>query len=85
FKEFAESSSGNALFDASQYAFFGKDALEEVDLGGLEDDYDGVPLVGFDHDEFPLMELEEGEGLESLSDIDDLATTFSKLNKVVYE
>lgn len=28
---------GGAVFDASQYAFFGKDAVQEVDLGGLED------------------------------------------------
>ena len=27
-----------ALFDASQYAFFGKDTVQEVELGGLEDD-----------------------------------------------
>ncbi|XP_063935670.1 protein PAT1 homolog [Daucus carota subsp. sativus] len=28
----------NSLFDASQYAFFGNDAVEEVELGGLEDE-----------------------------------------------
>jgi len=27
-------------FDASQYAFFGNNVLEEVELGGLEDDND---------------------------------------------
>ena len=26
------------MFDASQYAFFGNDAVEEVELGGLEDE-----------------------------------------------
>jgi hypothetical protein len=31
------------VFDATQYAFFGQDAcVEEVELGGLEDD-DGLP------------------------------------------
>lgn len=36
---FAES----AVFDATQYAFFGQDAcVEEVELGGLDDD-DGLP------------------------------------------
>ncbi|OVA20978.1 hypothetical protein BVC80_8831g27 [Macleaya cordata] len=85
FKEFAESSSGNALFDASQYAFFGKDVVEEVELGGLEDDDGDMPLVGFDDAEYRMSDREEGEGLGSLSDIDDLASTFSKLNKVVSE
>ncbi|KAF8408721.1 hypothetical protein HHK36_004786 [Tetracentron sinense] len=83
FKEFAGSSSGNALFDASQYAFFGKDVAEEVELGGLEDEGDDVPVVGFDDEEYHLLDREEGEGLGSLSDIDDLTSTFSKLNKVV--
>lgn len=27
-----------AVFDASQYAFFSKEAVQEVELGGLEDD-----------------------------------------------
>ena len=26
------------MFDASQYAFFGNDVVEEVELGGLEDE-----------------------------------------------
>ncbi|KAM7280471.1 hypothetical protein ACFE04_007605 [Oxalis oulophora] len=26
------------VFDASQYAFFGEDVVEEVELGGLDDD-----------------------------------------------
>lgn len=28
---------GNSLFDASQYAFFGKEIMEDIDLGVLED------------------------------------------------
>lgn len=32
---------GNTLFDASQYAFFGKGIAEDIDLGGLEDDESG--------------------------------------------
>ncbi|PIA37789.1 hypothetical protein AQUCO_03000370v1 [Aquilegia coerulea] len=82
--EFTEISSASALFDASQYAFFGKDVVEEVELGGLEED-DGTHLVGFDDEEYRLSEREEDEGLGSLSDIDDLASTFSKLNKTVSE
>ncbi|XP_057790775.1 protein PAT1 homolog 1-like [Salvia miltiorrhiza] len=39
FTDFSSSSaSGSAMFDASQYAFFGKEAMDEVELGGLEDD-----------------------------------------------
>ncbi|XP_042519808.1 protein PAT1 homolog 2-like isoform X1 [Macadamia integrifolia] len=82
FKGLAETSSGNALFDASQYAFFGKDVLEEVELGGLEDE-DDIRFGGIDDEEYHLSDREEAEGLGSLSDIDDLASTFSKLNKVV--
>lgn len=42
-------SAGNALFDASQYAFFGNDIVEEVDLGGgLEEEEEGSgdPVLG---------------------------------------
>ncbi|XP_059277394.1 protein PAT1 homolog isoform X3 [Lycium ferocissimum] len=41
-------------FDASQYAFFGNDVVEEVELGGLEDEEDDLPQVGFDDEEFQL-------------------------------
>ncbi|KAF8390955.1 hypothetical protein HHK36_023255 [Tetracentron sinense] len=85
FKEFGESSSGNALFDASQYAFFGKDVAEEVELGGLEDEEDEIPVVGFDDEDYRLFDKEEGESLGSLSNIDDLASTFSKLNRTISE
>ncbi|KAJ8568406.1 hypothetical protein K7X08_027939 [Anisodus acutangulus] len=67
-------------FDASQYAFFGNDVVEEVELGGLEDEEDGLPSVGFDDEEYQLGR-EEGEALGSLSEIDDLSSTFSKFNK----
>ncbi|KAB1216006.1 hypothetical protein CJ030_MR4G024559 [Morella rubra] len=67
-----------AVFDASQYAFFGKDVVEEVELGGLEDEELSLPAVGTDEEEF-LYNREEGEDLRSLSDIDDLASTFSKV------
>ncbi|KAI8018742.1 hypothetical protein LOK49_LG04G00389 [Camellia lanceoleosa] len=70
----------NALFNASQYAFFGQEAVEEVELGGLEDD---IPVIGYGDDEYHLFDKEEGSGIGSLSDIDDLTSTFSKLNKVV--
>ena len=45
---------GATKFDASQYAFFGNNAVEEVELGGLEDD-DGVDagFVGPGDEEYP--------------------------------
>lgn len=70
---------GAAVFDASQYEFFGGDAVE-VELGGLEED-DFNP-VGFEDEDFQL-ERKESEVVDFLSDIDDLAGTFSKLNNVV--
>ena len=47
-----------AVFDASQYAFFGKDVVEEVELGGLEDEEERLPVAGFDEEEF-LLDREE--------------------------
>jgi len=32
---------GSEFFDASQYAFFGRDLSEDVELGGLDEDDDG--------------------------------------------
>ncbi|XWS10743.1 hypothetical protein CRYUN_Cryun38cG0024000 [Craigia yunnanensis] len=80
-KQFDDTSTGDAVFDASQYAFFGKDALEEVELGGLDDEED-LPAVGLDEEEF-FFDREEGEVLRSLSDTDVLASTFSELNTAV--
>ncbi|XP_008775079.2 protein PAT1 homolog 1-like [Phoenix dactylifera] len=81
--------SENARFDASQYAFFGNDVMEEVELGGLEEVDGGDPgFIGLNDQDNQFSYLGdgvEGDGLGSLSDIDDLASTFSKLNKVVGE
>ncbi|KAK8305484.1 hypothetical protein V6Z12_D03G066100 [Gossypium hirsutum] len=33
-KQFRDTDKGGAVFDASQYAVFGNDVLEEVELGG---------------------------------------------------
>ncbi|KAL2515005.1 protein trichome birefringence-like 33 [Forsythia ovata] len=51
--------------------------VEEVELGGLEDEEDDLTPVGLEDEEF-LLDKEEDEALESLSEIDDLASTFSK-------
>ncbi|KAH6764739.1 Topoisomerase II-associated protein PAT1 [Perilla frutescens var. frutescens] len=90
FTDFSSSSaSGSAMFDASQYAFFGKDIMGEGELGGLEDGEEVVFSVGRgfrgeeELNEYHLFDKDEGSGVGSLSDIDDLATTFAKLNKVV--
>lgn len=80
-KRLGESSTGDAVFDASQYAFFGNDVVEEVELGGLENEEEDIPAVGIDEDY--QLDQEEGDGLGSFSDVDDLASTFSKLNKAV--
>lgn len=43
----------NAVFDASQYDFFGKDVMEEVELGGLEEDADDGPgLINTDDKDY---------------------------------
>ncbi|KAK7324375.1 hypothetical protein VNO77_27910 [Canavalia gladiata] len=73
--------SEGAVFDASQYAFFGKDVVQEVELGGLEDE-DYLPTVESNEEEF-FLNRDEAEDVRSLSDIDDLTTTFLKLNKYV--
>lgn len=48
----------DTVFDASQYAFFGKDVVEEVELGGLEDEEDNLPAPAYDEEEF-LFDKEE--------------------------
>jgi len=60
--------------------------LEEVELGGLEDDNDSdAAFIGLNHVERPLSS--QGNVLEaedsSFSDVDDLANTFSKLRRDV--
>lgn len=51
-------SAGDAKFDASQYAFFDNDVVEEVELGGLEDEEGDLPPVGLEDEEF-LLDREE--------------------------
>ena len=46
------------VFDASQYAFFGNDVLEEVELGGLDDEEVELPAAGFEEEEFLYGEEE---------------------------
>ncbi|XP_075476415.1 protein PAT1 homolog 2-like [Primulina tabacum] len=81
--------SDGAAFVASQYSFFGKDVMDTVELGGLEGEEEGVSVLGGglggeeELQEYQLFSKNEGSVFGSLSEIDDLATTFAKLNKVV--
>ncbi|KAJ8458889.1 hypothetical protein OPV22_031815 [Ensete ventricosum] len=87
-RELGDGSADNALFDASRYAFFGKDIMDEVDLGGPEDedgDTDGFVGLNDEKHMFSSIGDKEFEGFASLSEIDDLESTFSKLNRVVSE
>lgn len=77
-----ENSTGASLFDASQYEFFGNDIVEEVELGGLEDEED-ISAGGIEDDYH--FDQEEVDGIGSFSDIDDLANAYSKLNRTVSE
>lgn len=38
------------MFDASQYAFFGNDVVEEVELGGLEEEDEILSFTGIGED-----------------------------------
>ncbi|OAP17833.1 hypothetical protein AXX17_AT1G73840 [Arabidopsis thaliana] len=67
------------MFDASQYAFFGNDVVEEVELGGLEEEDEILSFTGIAED-FSFDKEEVGDS-RLLSDVDDLASTFSKLNR----
>jgi hypothetical protein len=49
----------DARFDASQYQFFGKDILEDVELGGLEDQVDEIAPALCDYD-FQFSTGDEG-------------------------
>ncbi|KAL7610087.1 hypothetical protein Lser_V15G10943 [Lactuca serriola] len=76
--------SDDKRFDASQYAFFGQNLSDKADFGCLEvEEDDDNPLNGLGDDEYRLFDREEEPGVGSLSDLDDLSTTFSKLNRSV--
>ncbi|KAG6591840.1 Protein PAT1-like protein, partial [Cucurbita argyrosperma subsp. sororia] len=80
-KRFGANSTEDALFDASQYAFFGKDVMEEVELGGLEDEEDDTLAAGIEEEEEFLFD-KESEDFRPPSDIDDLVSSFERLSEV---
>ncbi|TYI89576.1 hypothetical protein E1A91_D03G065900v1 [Gossypium mustelinum] len=65
-KQFRDTDKGGTVFDASQYAVFGNDVLEEVELGGLDDEDEDLPVAGLDEEEF-LFDQEEVNILVSFS------------------
>ncbi|KAD3641949.1 hypothetical protein E3N88_31173 [Mikania micrantha] len=75
--------SDDKLFDASQYAFFGQDSLDKADYSCLEVEEEDKPLIKPGDDEYRLFDRDEVFGVRSLSDLDDLSTIFSKLNRTV--
>ncbi|KAK4779117.1 hypothetical protein SAY86_006645 [Trapa natans] len=83
FMEYSGSSLDNTLFDASQYEFFGQTLAEDIGSGCLENVEEDVSTFGAGDDEYHLFERTESGGLGTLSDIDDLATTFAKINRAV--
>ncbi|KAF8103118.1 hypothetical protein N665_0188s0072 [Sinapis alba] len=79
-KKLGDNPTGNSVFDASQYAFFGNDVVEEVELGGLEEEDEILSFNGIGDDDLSFVKQEVGDS-RLLPDVDDLATTFSKLNR----
>ena len=45
---------GDTKFDASQYDFFGNNPVEEVELGGLDDDDGDTAFVEHGNEVYPL-------------------------------
>uniref|UniRef100_A0ACD5TF57 Uncharacterized protein n=2 Tax=Avena sativa TaxID=4498 RepID=A0ACD5TF57_AVESA len=82
----SSSTAENSRFDAGQYTFFGKTPLEGLELGGLVDDGGldayGGGFGGHDDGAYQLSPVgEEIDCMSNLSEIDDLASTFAKLNR----
>ncbi|OIW05323.1 hypothetical protein TanjilG_28788 [Lupinus angustifolius] len=58
-KQFGDVPSEGEVFDASQYDFFGKDFVAEIELGGLEDEEGQLAPVEFDEEEEIFFNREE--------------------------
>ncbi|KAG9154547.1 hypothetical protein Leryth_014985 [Lithospermum erythrorhizon] len=78
--QFGASLSESGKFDASQYAFFSNDVVEEVELGGLDEEEEDIPPAF--EDEIYQLGRDKDEGDSCLLDIDDFSNTFSKLNRI---
>jgi hypothetical protein len=68
---------GDTKFDASQYAFFGNNVLEEVELGGLDDDDAGdAAFVGAGDEEYTHI---YGRDTLEVKQMIDLNISYSRL------
>ncbi|KAG2618216.1 hypothetical protein PVAP13_3NG258252 [Panicum virgatum] len=77
----------NSRFDAAQYSF-GKGPMEGPELGGFREDGgahgDGGGFCGHDDVGYQFSSMgEEIDCMSNLSEIDDLASTFAKLNRSI--
>lgn len=78
-------SSRDEFFDASQYAFFGGNVSEEVELGGLDEEDTGEQLEDGEDALDNLVERDEMSAADATPEWDnvsDLALSFAKLNSV---
>jgi len=63
---FVSADKNSTLFDASQYEFFGQN-LDDMELGGLDDDGVIAPVLGHaDDDEYHLFDKREVIWTESV-------------------
>lgn len=62
-------------FDAKQYAFFGKGVMEEIELGGLEDD-NGVASAA-------LSGLEEDYPFSAIGDREEVISYFERIGSQI--
>ncbi|KAF8719300.1 hypothetical protein HU200_023999 [Digitaria exilis] len=84
----SSSTAENSRFDAAQYSFFGKAPMEGLELGEVLEDGgingDGGGFGGHDDGGYQFSSMgEEIDCLSNLSEIDDLASTFAKLNRSI--
>eukprot|EP01018_Ginkgo_biloba_P004736 Gb_01548 [translate_table: standard] len=87
-----EEGSSHEQFDASHYAFFGKDLTEEVELGGLEDEVDVGQFGGFGDEEYGFSSLcnreqmpskfqcEQSKDTSAVDGVSELTSSFFKLS-----
>lgn len=76
-------SSRDEFFDASQYAFFGRNVSQEVELGGLEEEDGGDQFEDGEDTLDSLVDRDELAGQDAGAEWDsvsDLTSSFAKLN-----
>eukprot|EP00250_Pteridium_aquilinum_P011080 c19826_g1_i2 orf=276-2585(+) len=71
-------------FDASQYAFFGGDVSQEVELGGLDEEDENVLGSAFEEEDerlAGLSEKDEVEALDNVSHLEDVSVDISEVSR----